>query len=404
MEMDEKELLSNYGQMTDEELIEHYTTDKLSDLSHDVLQAEFKRRHIDPENLPLIHNPDKKIKSNKNKGVFWKISLTSLLIGLLFSYFLSGFISPPLIIGQAVGYALAILLMSALFSLIWRGIRYLANKREPVSAKTDWIIFFATVSLLVLAQINTHFLLVKHQKKSEEEAKEFTSNIRNIYSDMVEKEQQMMEELDPEIDVSIEQKPQTKGRFSELEGFIRSFLQKKLELNKEYLGKMTDIGWLNIVDPSRLEKDVSGNETRFLYKQALSLIKIFRIRELEFLEQIKQEAKTLSVPKWEREDFIKKFTRELEQKEKKFLKMWEFEKKVATGSYQLAIYLAKLGKSNWTFDEESGQWLFDTDEQVVEFNRLMEGLTTVIDEQEKFEASIRVERDKKIQALPYFSE
>lgn len=181
------------------------------------------------------------------------------------------------------------------------------------------------------------------------------------------------------------------GLMAVLQEFIADVMNQSAALTNDYLSELNSIGWNTIFDPTRLQADGSLEEGRRMVAEARIIISNYENRADEILDNTRKKIQTLNVTAAQKNMLEQNFVQGMRSSATFREKMWNLERATVDETEKIIDLLAGHPQA-WSIDDS--QILFESQQQLDEFNEHIENIDSFVVEQMEIQAAA-LERQRK---------
>ena len=302
------------------------------------------------------------IQTKFHNGNVWKTLLALLSVGILaYGYFYSD--NSTTNIAFLVGYYLP-------SSLILWIVFYIVTLRKNGTKA-------ASISFLViyLSSMLSGVLAVSHQKKEATIALTEIESYFTRLADDVSDSAGFPKKIEAELDTTIK----ASGQFGEVERFVKEYMGKMVDQRNGYMSELNSIGWENLLDGNRLLKDESFSESKAIVRDAKKIIKKYRVKTYDLLNETRNTINTLSFSDRTKKAAITSFDKGMAESMIQIEKMWNLEEQAVIECDKIITFLSQT-KGDWIV--ENDQILFYEDKDLNTFNSYVVAMQRIFTEQQ----------------------
>ena len=194
------------------------------------------------------------------------------------------------------------------------------------------------------------------------------------------------------IDETFVPDPNASGTNAEAQKFMSILLNESAALTNQYQLELEEIGWAMILDPSRLESDRSFEKSRALLEEGKAVSEKYRALSRALLEESVQDIQQLDLSDRDKRGFEKGYREGIGRSILIHDQMWDLEAATYEEFEKLIEFFAVNPDSWWI---EDGQFVFQTQEQVDEFDQYWANIDRIMLEQQRVQqTNLEAQREK----------
>jgi hypothetical protein len=169
------------------------------------------------------------------------------------------------------------------------------------------------------------------------------------------------------------------GELGELQLFVKTYMNKVISLQNDYQAELNAIGWHDLLDPERMNKDKNLAESKAIVARAGVTVEKYRQRWTTIFNETKASVDRMDTSSVEKRGFVKGFRESSVRGNAQAQEIWNFEVKIVATAEELVSLLAQT-KGKWTVD--SGQFVFSDQQTLDAFNGYVEKLNSLTAQEE----------------------
>lgn len=204
-------------------------------------------------------------------------------------------------------------------------------------------------------------------------------------ADRINEEASDAEALPGKID-PIDTKVSAGGELGKIEQLIKTYMNGLVALQNDYMLELEAIGWNQILEPQRLKKPRGFSESELIVKRTKEIIAKYMTRTNELIRTTRERIQNLDISQSSKKAMLEGFDSGLGKAKPQLESLWKLEQRSVEEVEALLIFLQNRNE-NWA--GEDGQFVFDYERDLENFNAHMRVVDEIIDEQEKIRMESR---------------
>ncbi len=261
-----------------------------------------------------------------------------------------------------VGYYLvpAIALALIFYALVGRG----GGSRVGIPS------FMVVYASLIIGASLSHELRPSQEKEALE-------GVVDILDELLEERLEVNPDGTPAlIDRTFSADPNLSGPLAVMQQYIADLANQSAALTNDYTRELGAIGVYSLLDADRLASDHDFSESRAIIAETDRVITRYEARFDGLVDEALARIDALDLSEADKRDMRSGFQRGLGRAEATRSRMWELERQIMR---EFSLLIDMFEADGWTF--ENGEFLYDTDEQLDQYNRHLDKIDALYQEQ-----------------------
>lgn len=254
-----------------------------------------------------------------------------------------------------------------------------ASKRQP-AAKPSGLGWVLAVVGIVAVCASVAFGVkgyLKQQQKKRVEANQVVERLQNEYRDITsaaDGPDGLPQKIEKKVDVA----STAKGELGEMEKFLRQLMADMVAQRNEYFTELDALGWNQVLDGKRVQRDSDMGESRRVIAAARGLVDKYEAKSRGLLDGIPAAVQALKLSDASKRDMIQGFERSSVAARAQLVELWGLERQ-ALGEIDGALNVLHGSRGRWKFD--GGNFVFADQRTLDAFNRHMASVQTITQKQ-----------------------
>ncbi|HKO88514.1 MAG TPA: hypothetical protein VJU83_08350 [Burkholderiales bacterium] len=181
------------------------------------------------------------------------------------------------------------------------------------------------------------------------------------------------------IDAPIDPTPSASGEAGEVERFMKAYFNRVAAQRNEYLAAVEATGWNGILDPTRLKRDVDMSDSRRIMQAVKEIVQNYKLRTHELLAAVLKDVDHMALSDAGKAQFRAGFEQGLQRGGIRADAVWDLEMRIVS---QIETAVEYLFARNHAWSVENGQFLFQQQSDLDEFNGQMAKVDGLVAQQE----------------------
>lgn len=302
----------------------------------------------------------------------WLASCTAICIAILVYGYL-GEKDASRNLAYLLGYNLPIAIFIA------GGLHVAFRKRE--SNRTSWL----GLLLIYIALVASSLLAASKQR---EELKTAASEIdRAILATMPSRSDTP---ASPPLATSTA--PVAGGEAGKMEETAKTMLNRSATERREYELELNAIGWSDVLNGKRLQRDSALSESRTMLRQARDIVAKYSGRTNELFVQLRRDIETSDLSPASKRSMLEGFDKSTDQHKARVAELWLLEQQVLT-QFENILNLLSARRNSWQVQND--QLLFNAQADLDLFNSYLAKVGQLVAKQEQIQAA-SVQRTREV--------
>jgi hypothetical protein len=304
----------------------------------------------------------------------WLIACIALCL-VLIVYRFASHKEMPANLGFQVGYNLP-------GALVFAGLLYAAF-RKKVSVQVGWLGF----GLVFASMIGATVVTANRQKvEMRKVAAEMRTSLDTVKSSLE----------SGAGNGSIPLTSAAQGDAGKMAVIVKTMLNRMLAQRRAYEQELDGAGWSKVLDPARIDQDKYLDETRTILRQAREVMKKYEDKTDELFVQMRADVEKADINAEMKESMVAGFNKSEAKSKSNAMVIWKLEGQ-ALDQVSNAVTLLGNARAHWQI--EGGQFAFQRQADLDQYNAYMAKLQEIAAKQEAIQNSAMQKAQDRMQQI-----